>query len=86
MNKIHLISVSVIVILLLFSSCKRQEPFVDPAYIFLKWSGAVKALNYKDYSECEAFLKIRMFLEIYTGTIIIATSLYVIWGNLMKMI
>jgi hypothetical protein len=57
MNKIHLISVSVIVILLLFSSCKRQEPFVDPAYIFLKWSGAVKALNYKDYSECEAFPK-----------------------------
>ena len=57
MNKIHLISVSVIGILLLFSSCKRQEPFVDPAYIFLKWSGAVKALNYKDYSECEAFPK-----------------------------
>ena len=57
MNKIHLISVSVISILLLFSSCKRQEPFVDPAYIFLKWSGAVKALNYKDYSECEAFPK-----------------------------
>lgn len=57
MNKLRLSLVITISFLLFFSSCKKQEPFVDPAYIFLKWSGAVKALNYKDYSECEAFPK-----------------------------
>lgn len=57
MNKIRMSSVLVISLFLLFSSCKKQEPFVDPAYIFLKWSGAVKTLNYDDYSDCEAFPK-----------------------------
>jgi len=38
-------------------SCKKQEPFVDAAFVFLKWASAVKNLNYKDYSECEAFPK-----------------------------
>ena len=44
-------------ILLVISSCKRNDIFVDPAYIFLKWSSAVRNLNYKAYSECEAFQK-----------------------------
>lgn len=76
MNKIRLISVLVVSLLLLFSSCKRQEPFVDPAYIFLKWSGAVKSLNYKDYSECEAFPKDQdvfrnLYRDYYYGNLII---------------
>ncbi|MCL2155959.1 MAG: hypothetical protein FWH53_09870 [Leptospirales bacterium] len=54
------------VTLLLISSCKKKEIFVDPAYIFLKWSSAVKNLNYKEYSECEAFPKDEsVFREIY---------------------
>jgi len=43
--------------LLLAGSCKKKEIFVDPAYIFLKWSNAVRNLNYSAYSECEAFPK-----------------------------
>jgi len=54
------------VALLVVSSCKKKEIFVDPAYIFLKWSSAVKNLNYKEYSECEAFPKDEsVFRELY---------------------
>ena len=75
MKKICLASVLIIVIMF-FSSCKRQEPFVDPAYIFLKWSSAVKTLNYKDYSECEAFPKdpdvfTNLYRDFYYGDLII---------------
>ena len=52
--------------LLAISSCKKKEIFLDPAYIFLKWSSAVKNLNYKDYSECEAYPKDEsVFRELY---------------------
>jgi hypothetical protein len=52
--------------LLLVISCKKKEIFVDPAYIFLKWSSAVRSLNYKEYSECEAFPKDEsVFRELY---------------------
>ena len=48
-------------------SCKEKKAFVDPAYVFMKWSGAVKNLNYKEYSECEAFPKDELvFRELYT--------------------
>jgi hypothetical protein len=47
-------------------SCKEKKAFVDPAYVLMKWSGAVKNLNYKEYSECEAFPKDEMvFHELY---------------------
>lgn len=39
------------------TSCKQKEAFVDPVYVFLKWSSAIKNLNYREYSECEAFPK-----------------------------
>ncbi|HOP64243.1 MAG TPA: hypothetical protein PK358_11025 [Spirochaetota bacterium] len=66
MNKFRIPVLSVLALVILFSSCKRHEPFVDPAYVFLKWSAAVKNLNYKDYSECEAFPKDQdVFRELY---------------------
>lgn len=76
MNKIRFAVVAVITVILFFSSCKRQEPFVDPAFIFLKWSGAVKNLNYRDYSECEAFPKDAevfksLYRDYYYGELII---------------
>jgi len=52
-----LIAVSLIFIAAFILSCKEKKPFVDPAYVFLKWSSAVKNLDYKEYSECEAFPK-----------------------------
>lgn len=48
-------------------SCKEKKAFVDPAYVFMKWSSAVKNLNYKEYCECEAFPKDELvFRELYT--------------------
>ena len=62
-NKITLLFV---ITLLVISSCKRKEIFIDPAYVFLKWSSAVKNFNYKEYSECEAFSKDEsVFRELY---------------------
>lgn len=76
MNKIRMAYVLIMSLLLFFSSCKKQEPFVDPAYIFLKWSGAVKTLNYDDYSDCEAFPKDQdvfrnLYRDFYYGNLII---------------
>jgi hypothetical protein len=42
---------------MLIVSCKEKKAFVDPVYVFMKWSGAVKNLNYREYSECEAYPK-----------------------------
>lgn len=47
-------------------SCKEKKAFVDPAFVFMKWSAAVKNLNYQEYAECEAFPKDEMvFRELY---------------------
>ena len=46
-----------IVLAALLSSCTQKEAFVDPVYVFMKWSSAGKNMNYKEYSECEAFPK-----------------------------
>jgi len=46
-----------IIALLSAGSCKKREIFLDPAYVFYKWSSAVRNLNYKEYSECEAYPK-----------------------------
>ncbi len=62
-------NVVVMLILLMFFalSCKEKKAFVDPAYVFMKWSSAVKNLNYKEYAECEAFPKDEIvFRELYT--------------------
>ncbi len=49
-------------------SCKKDDIFVDPAYVFLKWSYAVKSLNYGSYSTCEAFPKSDdVFRELYSN-------------------
>ncbi len=66
MNKFRVPVLVLAVVIIFFGSCKRQAPFVDPAYIFIKWSDAVRNLNYKDYNECETFPKdIDVFKELY---------------------
>ena len=61
------VTVSLIFAFSLIISCKEKKAFVDPAYVFLKWSSAVKNLNYTEYSECEAFPKDDIvFRELYT--------------------
>jgi len=60
--------ISLMVLVLLIPSCKGKKVFVDPAYIFLKWTSAVKNLNYTSYSECEAFPKADdVFRALYGG-------------------
>ncbi len=62
-----IIAASMIIALSFALSCSDKKAFVDPVYVFLKWSSAVKNLNYKEYSECEAFPKDEMvFRELYT--------------------
>lgn len=62
----RLTAVPLICILFLIPSCKEKKAFVDPAYVFMKWSSAVKNLNYDEYSECEAFPKDEIvFHELY---------------------
>ncbi|HPS58978.1 MAG TPA: hypothetical protein PK514_12810 [Spirochaetota bacterium] len=62
------ISAAVLIALAVFSgSCKNDDIFVDPAYVFMKWSHAVKVLDYTKYSSCEAFPKSAdVFRELYS--------------------
>lgn len=65
--KLNSIIVTLFVIPVFLLSCKEKKAFVDPAYVFMKWSAAVRNLNYKEYSECEAFPKDEpVFRELYT--------------------
>ncbi len=64
-NKV-ILTVFLILTLFLTISCKEKKAFVDPAYVFMKWSAAVKNLNYIEYTECEAFPKDEIvFHELY---------------------
>ena len=63
-NKV--LAVSLIFSLSFIFSCKEKKAFVDPAFVFMKWSSSVKNLNYQVYSECEAFPKDEIvFHELY---------------------
>lgn len=67
MKKNKTVLAVMIILLSVIMSCKEKKAFVDPAYVFMKWSSAVKNLNYKEYSECEAFPKDEIvFRELYT--------------------
>ncbi len=67
MNIKKVVTAAVILTLSFTISCSEKKAFVDPAFVFLKWSSAVKNLNYKEYSECEAFPKDEIvFRELYT--------------------
>ena len=56
----------ILIFIFLFISCKDKPVFVDPAYVLMKWGDAVKNMNYREYSECEAFPKdARVFNELY---------------------
>ena len=50
-------------------SCKKEKKFVDPEYIFSRWSKAIEALNYREYAACEAYPKSEgVFNEMYRDT------------------
>lgn len=58
--------VLIFLIVFIAFSCKEKAVFVDPAFILMKWGDAVKKMNYREYSECEAFPKdIKVFNELY---------------------
>lgn len=61
-----ILTASLVLALLFIFSCKEKKAFIDPAYVFMKWSAAVKNLNYAEYAECEAFPKDEIvFHELY---------------------
>ena len=55
-----------IVLLPLAISCKKEETFYEPDYIFGRWLKAVEMLNYAEYKKYEAFPKSEgVFRELY---------------------
>lgn len=66
MNINKILTALLVIALFGIISCKEKKAFVDPAFVFMKWSSAVKNLNYNDYTECEAFPKDEIvFRELY---------------------
>lgn len=66
MNINKFLTALLVLVLSIMISCKEKKAFVDPAFVFMKWSAAVKNLNYQAYSECEAFPKDEIvFRELY---------------------
>lgn len=47
-------------------SCGSQKKHVEPDYVLKKWSKAIRDLNYRDYSACEAYPRSEaVFKEMY---------------------
>lgn len=47
-------------------SCGSQKKFVEPDYVLKKWSKAIRDLNYREYSACEAYPRSEaVFREMY---------------------
>jgi hypothetical protein len=47
-------------------TCKKEKKFVEPEYVFARWSKAIEALHYSDYAACEAYPKSEgVFREMY---------------------
>lgn len=62
-----IVAVLILSIAFVAVSCKKDDIFVDPAYVFLKWTHALKELGYDDYSRCEAYPKTAdVFRQLYS--------------------
>jgi hypothetical protein len=47
-------------------TCKDRDRFAEPNYMLIKWAKSIQALNYRDYSSCEAYPKTEpVFREMY---------------------
>ncbi len=51
------ITLALLLLILAVPGCKKEKPFVEPAYVFAKWTRATETLNYADYASCEAYPK-----------------------------
>jgi len=64
MKKISL--ACLLLMIIICTGCKNESVFIAPTYVFLKWSEAIKNLDYKSYSECEFLPKERsVFRDMY---------------------
>lgn len=54
------------VLVLMAGGCKKKEKFADPAHVMAKWAKSIQELNYRLYSQCEAYPKSEpVFREMY---------------------
>lgn len=64
-----ILSISVICIFIcsaLITGCKKDEKVPEPAYVLKKWAKSIEELNYRKYSECEAYPKdVSVFKDMY---------------------
>ncbi len=62
----RLFSLCMVSVFIMPLACKEEPVFVAPTYVFLKWSRAIKNLDYKGYSRCEYLPKTKeVFMDIY---------------------
>jgi hypothetical protein len=64
---------SICFLLLLLSlavaTCKKEKKFMEPEYVFARWSKAIESLNYREYASCEAYPKEEgVFREMFRET------------------
>jgi hypothetical protein len=58
-----------LIVVLFAAECKKEKKFMEPDFIFAKWSRAIESLNYPDYASCEAYPKSEgVFREIFRET------------------
>jgi hypothetical protein len=50
-------------------TCKKEKKFVEPEYVFARWTKAIENMNYREYAACEAYPKEEgVFREMYRET------------------
>ncbi len=55
-----------LVVVMLFASCKDESRFVEPNYVLRRWASAIQQMNYREYAACEAHPKSEaVFGEMY---------------------
>ncbi|MDY6969418.1 MAG: hypothetical protein SVR08_12300 [Spirochaetota bacterium] len=63
---IHRWIILLLILPMMLLLCKDQDRFVKPNYVLKKWSRAIEKLDYKKYSQCEAYPKSKsVFREMY---------------------
>jgi hypothetical protein len=63
------IALLVLLLPLALVTCKKEKKFVEPEYVFARWSKAIEALNYREYAACEAYPKSEgVFREMFRDT------------------
>lgn len=63
---------ALLVLLCSVPSCRDQKKYAHPGAVLKRWAGAIRDLNYREYSRCEAYPKGEaVFREMYNDYYIV---------------